>query len=174
MTCGALAERYYGDGRDWRKIAAANPKVLTGGPDRLQIGWRLKIPDPDAAVSDESRRIVTVRRGDTLSSIAERELGSGVALEGDLPRKPRPSSATPTSYAVGMQLVLPKPQKSATTATSAPRIINTAGRSGTRARGPSRAAESEPSAAPAQTRRPSCGDVLPSVPTNHRRPTVRL
>ena len=40
-----LAERYYGDGREWRKIAAANPSVLTGGPDRLQIGWRLKIPD---------------------------------------------------------------------------------------------------------------------------------
>ena len=71
----SLAERYYGDGRDWRKIAAANPKILTGGPDRLQIGWRLKIPDTDAAVSDKSPRMITVRRGDTLSSIAERELG---------------------------------------------------------------------------------------------------
>ena len=66
----SLAERYYGDGRDWRKVAAANPAILTGGPDRLQIGWRLKIPDADASVSDESPRMITVRRGDTLSSIA--------------------------------------------------------------------------------------------------------
>jgi LysM repeat protein len=48
----SLAERYYGDGRDWRKIAAANPKVLTGGPDRLQVGWRLKIPDLDEGISE--------------------------------------------------------------------------------------------------------------------------
>ncbi|HEX8509541.1 MAG TPA: LysM peptidoglycan-binding domain-containing protein, partial [Propionibacteriaceae bacterium] len=41
----SLAERYYGEGRDWRKIARANPRVLTGGPDRLEVGWLLVVPD---------------------------------------------------------------------------------------------------------------------------------
>ena len=43
----SLAERYYGEGREWRRIAAANPDRLTGGPDRLVPGWRLLIPDAD-------------------------------------------------------------------------------------------------------------------------------
>ena len=48
----SLAERYYGNGREWRKIAAAKHKLLTGGPDRLQVDWRLQIPDVDGGVSD--------------------------------------------------------------------------------------------------------------------------
>ncbi|MET1007947.1 MAG: hypothetical protein ABWX96_20515, partial [Propionibacteriaceae bacterium] len=32
----SLAEHYYGEGRQWRKIAQANPDRLTGGPDRLE------------------------------------------------------------------------------------------------------------------------------------------
>ena len=47
----SLAERFYGEGRDWRKIAAANPDLLTGGPDRLEPGWR---------PADSRRRATTV------------------------------------------------------------------------------------------------------------------
>ena len=66
MICESWQSGTTGDGRDWRKIAAANPKVLTGGPDRLQVGWRLKIPDLDEGSRHEAGgRIVTVRRGDT-------------------------------------------------------------------------------------------------------------
>jgi phage tail protein X len=61
-----LAERYLGDGSQWRKISAANADLLTGGPDRLQPGWRLVIP----AGAD---RYVRVSVGDSLSAIAERE-----------------------------------------------------------------------------------------------------
>ena len=57
----SLAERYYGDGRDWRKIAAANPTMLSGGPDRLQVGWRLRIPDLDEDMAREGQRLVGVR-----------------------------------------------------------------------------------------------------------------
>jgi LysM repeat protein len=103
----SLAERYYGDGRDWRKIAAANPTVLTGGPDRLQIGWRLKIPDVDDDVASRSDRVITVRRGDTLSSIAERELGSAARWI-DIFRANRAQLSDPDELAVGMQLVLPQ------------------------------------------------------------------
>lgn len=65
----SLAEQFYGDGSQWTRIARANRSMLTGGPDRLEVGWRLHIPGADLPQE------VTVRRGDSLSSIAERELG---------------------------------------------------------------------------------------------------
>ena len=72
----SLAERYYGRGRDWRRIATANPDLLTGGPDRLEIGWRLAIPGPHPGAEETVGR-VRVRDGDTLTALAERELGDG-------------------------------------------------------------------------------------------------
>ena len=78
-----LAERYYGRGPDWRRIAAANPDRLTGGPDRLEVGWRLQVPGirPSTSADGAAERVpadaatVTVRPGDSLSTIAERQLG---------------------------------------------------------------------------------------------------
>lgn len=107
----SLAERYYGDGRDWRKIAAANPTVLTGGPDRLQVGWRLRIPDIDDDSADGSRRMITVRRGDTLSSIAERELGSASRWT-EIFHANRSQLNDPDELVVGMHLSLPKHHRS--------------------------------------------------------------
>jgi hypothetical protein len=107
----SLAEHYYGDGRDWRKIAAANPTVLTGGPDRLQLGWRLRIPDFEADDDHVSERMITVRRGDTLSSIAECELG-GASRWTDIFRANRAQLSDPDELAVGMRLALPKEKKS--------------------------------------------------------------
>ena len=111
----SLAEHYYRDGREWRKIAAANPKVLTGGPDRLQVGWRLKIPDLDEETARDGQRVVTVRRGDTLSSIAEAELGAAARWT-EIFHVNRAQLRDPDELAVGMRLVLPKPQKSETKA----------------------------------------------------------
>jgi hypothetical protein len=107
----SLAERYYGDGREWRKIAAANPKVLTGGPDRLQVGWRLRIPDLDKGMARDGQRVVTVRRGDTLSSIAEAELGAAARWT-EIFHANRAQLRDPDELAVGMRLVLPKPEMS--------------------------------------------------------------
>jgi LysM repeat protein len=106
----SLAERYYGDGREWRKIAAANPKILTGGPDRLQIGWQLKIPDFDGETDDEAGQVITVRRGDTLSSIAERELGEASRWT-DIFRANRGQLGDPDELPVGVRLVLPRPKE---------------------------------------------------------------
>jgi LysM repeat protein len=107
----SLAEQYYGEGYDWRKIAAANPGVLTGGPDRLQVGWRLRIPDLDQD-ADAGDRVITVRRGDTLSSIAERELGTSDRWN-DIFHLNRAQLSDPDELAVGMRLVLPEPTKPA-------------------------------------------------------------
>ena len=112
----SLAERYYGNGRDWRKIAAANPTVLTGGPDRLQVGWQLKIPDLDEDPARDGR-LVTVRRGETLSAIAERELGAAARWT-DIFHANRAQLSDPDELAVGMRLVLPKSTKKAAKATA--------------------------------------------------------
>jgi len=106
-----LAERYYGDGREWRKIAASNPSVLTGGPDRLQIGWRLKIPDLDADFDHGGQRLITVRRGDTLSAIADRELGTASRWT-EIFRANRSQLSDPNELTVGTRLALPKSKKS--------------------------------------------------------------
>lgn len=100
----SLAEHYYGQGRDWRKIADANPDVLTGGPDRLQPGWRLHIPDvPHLEATSET---VTVRRGDSLSAIAERVYGEQDRWR-DIFDANRAQLADPDEIATGTQLRLP-------------------------------------------------------------------
>ncbi len=110
----SLAERYYGEGRDWRKIAAANPTVLTGGPDRLQVGWRLRIPDLDEGTGRDGQRLVTVGRGDTLSSIAERELGAAARWT-EIFHANRAQLNDPDELAVGLRLVLPQSTKKTAT-----------------------------------------------------------
>ena len=149
----SLAEQYYGNGREWRKIAAANPTVLTGGPDRLQVGWRLKIPDLDAGVAGGDR-VITVRRGDTLSSIAERELGAAARWT-DIFHANRAQLADPDELAVGMRLLVPQPKKTA--AKTTPKAHD---RHGPTEASPAErqlpTAPSEPSASPSQpTRSPS-------------------
>jgi LysM repeat protein len=150
----SLAERYYGDGRDWRKIATANPAVLTGGPDRLQIGWKLKIPDVDEDVASWSDRVITVRRGDTLSSIAERELGSASRWTDIFPAN-RAQLSDPDELAVGMQLLLPQPKRSAAT----PKENDQHRRARASAPEPS-ASPTQPSASPSQ---PSASPSQPST-----------
>jgi len=112
----SLAERYYGNGRDWRKIAAANPTVLTGGPDRLLVGWRLKIPDLDNDSRLAGQRTITVRRGETLSAIAERELGAASRWT-EIFRANLSHLDDPDELAVGTHLALPKHKEARTTAT---------------------------------------------------------
>lgn len=38
-----IAKRHYGDAKLWKKIFDAN-KDLVSNPDRIQIGWKLKLP----------------------------------------------------------------------------------------------------------------------------------
>lgn len=66
----SLAERYYGDGSAWRRIAAANADVL--GPDPttdLAEGTPLAVTDPTVPY--------LVQPGDTLWHLAELHLGEG-------------------------------------------------------------------------------------------------
>jgi len=74
----SIAERAYGDGQEWTRIAEANQDVILDVPDFIQVGTRLRIPprDPPAVAPDCSdEEIVTVEKGDSLWSIAQRDLG---------------------------------------------------------------------------------------------------
>ena len=102
----SLAETYYGRGRDWRKIAMANPTVLTGGPDRLTVGTTLIIPTPADRSAGPDGPTVTVRRGDTLSALAERELGAADRWP-ELFHANRAQLDDPDDLVVGTRLVLP-------------------------------------------------------------------
>jgi LysM repeat protein len=148
----SLAERYYGDGRNWRKIAAANPTVLTGGPDRLQVGWRLRIPDldTDAPAGD---RVIAVRRGDTLSSLAERELGSSARWK-DIFHLNRAQLSDPDELAVGMHLVLPEQTKSAAKPKARPHDQQQSRTEGSLPRHEPPTSPPQPSASPAQRSAP--------------------
>ncbi|MET8288352.1 hypothetical protein ABZV80_24285 [Streptomyces sp. NPDC005132] len=93
-----IAERELGDGERWREIAALNQgRTMADGhtfqpSSFLQPGWQLLMPDPagraggvhaqlaatsPATDAAEPEHVVTVRPGDYLSKIAERELGDG-------------------------------------------------------------------------------------------------
>nr|WP_294695822.1 LysM peptidoglycan-binding domain-containing protein [uncultured Friedmanniella sp.] len=100
----SLAERYYGSGPEWRRIAAANPDRLTGGPDRLEVGWRLRVPGVrDSTASGPG---VMVRAGDTLSGIAGRALGDSERWP-ELYRANRAVLADPDVLEPGTRLVVP-------------------------------------------------------------------
>lgn len=102
----SLAVQYYGDGRAWRKIAKANPHLLTGGPDRLQVGWTLVIPGVGPA-GDDASSTVTVRQGDSLSAIADRELGEADRWP-EIFRANRERLSDPDQLEVGQTLQLPQ------------------------------------------------------------------
>ncbi|MFP5417448.1 MAG: LysM peptidoglycan-binding domain-containing protein [Actinomycetes bacterium] len=63
----SLAERYYGDGAQWRQVAEANPALLGDPLAQLTPGAELAIPTPSTEVR--------VREGDTLRRLAGRHLG---------------------------------------------------------------------------------------------------
>ncbi|MFI6340700.1 hypothetical protein [Streptomyces sp. NPDC050535] len=93
-----IAEQELGDGERWREIAALNKgRTMADGntfqpSSFLQPGWRLLMPDTSgpadgirtqqaatapATETPQSEHVVTVRPGDYLSKIAEKELGDG-------------------------------------------------------------------------------------------------
>ncbi len=105
----SLAQDYYGDGFAWRQIAKANPDRLTGGPDVLEPGWRLKIPGVDRA-GQEPSETVRVQPGDTLSGLADEHLGSA-DLWPELYEANRASVDDPDEIFRGMVLRLPSQEE---------------------------------------------------------------
>ncbi|MFD8737504.1 hypothetical protein ACFV06_21640 [Streptomyces sp. NPDC059618] len=132
----SIAERELGDGERWREIAALNEgHTMPGGhvftsSSFLQPGWTLAMPerpgrqglrtqteDSAAVAAEKGGHVVTVRSGDSLSAIAEDELGDGRAW----PRlfeasrgKPQPDGlpavTDPDLIYPGQQITVPAPR----------------------------------------------------------------
>lgn len=109
----SLAERFYGDGGQWRRIAEANANRLTGGPDELVVGWRLTLPGitpPDSNPATEPSggvHRVEVRSGDTLTSLAEHHYGDPAAWR-TIYDANRSIITDPDQIEVGWTLALPR------------------------------------------------------------------
>ncbi|MFD9125420.1 hypothetical protein [Kitasatospora sp. NPDC059571] len=90
-TLWDIAERYLGDGKRYGEIFELNKDRVQPDGGRMteaglvRAGWRLQLPADakgvpgTAAAPVAGQHTVTVERGDTLSKIAEKELGDGDA-----------------------------------------------------------------------------------------------
>ncbi|GAA3570698.1 hypothetical protein GCM10022222_63500 [Amycolatopsis ultiminotia] len=79
-TLWGLAQRHLGQGIRYHEIVQLNPSLRTT-PDELEPGWTLQLPEdavglPRPAETAPTGRTVDVVPGDTLTGIAERELGN--------------------------------------------------------------------------------------------------
>lgn len=127
-----IAERFHGDGNKWRDLAALN-KGRVGDDGTVYVGVTLRLlpgarttpqtlgstpraprePTRAEAARVESPKVetrsYTVKRGDTLGQIAQREVGSVRFLDQIRALNPWLRESN-DSIQVGQTLVLPKPQ----------------------------------------------------------------
>lgn len=73
-TLWKIAERHLGNGKDWGRIAAANPELMN--PNRIQIGQQLRLPSVETSASE---KLVRVQPGDSLWKLATAQIGTGSA-----------------------------------------------------------------------------------------------
>ncbi len=113
-TLSEIAQQALGSAKLWPKIVAANPSV---DPNRLSVGAKLVLPT-GAAVAQTSKPTTvsptnanssgngtyTVRSGDMLSVIAQRELGSAKRWQEIMALNP---GVDPKHLLVGTRLTLP-------------------------------------------------------------------
>ncbi len=70
-----IAETHFGDGRRYADLVRLNESVLQGRPDFITPGTVLRVPVERDASSDELGSEYVVKPGDTLSEIAQENLG---------------------------------------------------------------------------------------------------
>ena len=105
----SIAEKMYGDGRLWTRIAEENEDVVQGTSDLIRVGWRLTIPPIDPSQPDNSGATpdtVVVTPGESLWSIANQYLGDGA----EWPKIAEANEALitdPNLIQPGWQLVMP-------------------------------------------------------------------
>ncbi|MGW5482596.1 LysM peptidoglycan-binding domain-containing protein [Streptomyces sp. NPDC004008] len=130
-----IAEKELGDGERWREIADLNEgRTMADGTvfranSFLQPGWQLQMPETAAAAAgvrtqigdrapaadDKGGHVVTVHSGDSLSKIAEEQLGDGdtwpqlfEASRGKPQPHGLPEITNPDMIFAGQQVTVPK------------------------------------------------------------------
>lgn len=94
-----LAERYYDDGREWRRIVAANPHLADDPTAELLVDAWLSIPD--------QVKLVKVNKDDTLTALAKKHLGDGERWP-EIHKLNRSRVANPDQIDVGWVLKVPR------------------------------------------------------------------
>jgi len=96
-----LARRYFGDGMQWRRIAAANPQLAD--PNRLRVGQTLRLPAETSTVLAANQ--IRVQSGDSLWKLAKAQWGTGQAWSCILESNPQIQG--PDRIYPGQTLTLP-------------------------------------------------------------------
>ncbi|MER5638206.1 LysM peptidoglycan-binding domain-containing protein [Kitasatospora sp. NPDC002227] len=141
-TLWGISERYLGSGQRWAEIVELNKghvqddgrKITADG--LIRPGWRLVMPadasGPDLVTTGTGtaaaggEHTVTVHRGDTLSGIAERELGDGdkypelLEASRDLVQPDGGHLTDPNELFPGQRIVIPGPAAAAPAPAPAP------------------------------------------------------
>jgi nucleoid-associated protein YgaU len=112
-----ISRKYYGHDKYWRTIQKANPSV---DPGNMQIGAILVIPNPEIVKSGASPRktttakaaptngrTYTARKGDTLSAVASKMLGSAARWRQILDANRDLLRGEPRNLRPGMVLTIP-------------------------------------------------------------------
>jgi len=131
-TLWSIAERELGDGMRWPQIAELNHGVLQSDGHALDdshwvnTGWTLALPADQTAGGSASQTSYTVQPGDTLTEIAQQELGSAdrfeeiVAASSGIEQPGGAHLTDPDVLGVGWTLTVPTAAVAAPPATSAP------------------------------------------------------
>jgi nucleoid-associated protein YgaU len=96
-----LAEQHLGHGLRWHDLVSANPGILD--PNRITAGSQIVLPAAISSVRTASK--FTVRTGDTLSQIAQSQLGH--ASYAACIARANPSIHDPNRIYAGQVLLLP-------------------------------------------------------------------
>lgn len=111
-----IAAKWFGDATRWQEIADTNPAI---NPDRLRVGQKLQLPShqPDAGAVALNRAVAvaapagigyyTVRRGDTLSTIAQARYRSASRWREIYEANRAAIGWDPDRLTVGMRLRMP-------------------------------------------------------------------
>ncbi len=107
-TLSDISKKYYGTTTKWREIVKANPGI---DPEGLRVGQKVKLPDiassaPSAANTNTTTEQgnYTVKAGDTLGSIAERELGKSDDWKKIVEANP---GLDPRKLRIGQKIMIP-------------------------------------------------------------------
>jgi len=119
---GDISKQYYGTTKNWKKIVEANPGT---SPEGLKVGQKLAIPEiagsNSGALTDTAPVVgeYVIKAGDTLGSIAQKELGSKNRWKDIQEANP---GLDPRSLRAGQKIKIPGKKSTATPA--APENLN--------------------------------------------------
>lgn len=127
-TLGDISQQHYGTSTKWQLIGEANGNL---DPLKLKVGQRLQIPPVAGSTrrvervtsrSSASGRTYVIKAQDTLSEIAQRELGSATKWRQIQAANP---GLNPNRLTVGKKIIIPGAASSSSDSSSTPRSTDT-------------------------------------------------